>query len=340
MFSDLVFVDEKVAVSPMPSGESVVWLAREFGLVVVACTEGELSYDIGLWQKYGVKVFCLGVPDYKAPPLVGTYVVVREIVGFDGRVLIHCMGGRGRSGTVAAAYLMHQYKLSDEEALEKVRRAVEGAVETRAQEVFLHAYHRLLTCFREDEVLAVWRVGERYRWGARRGELHASYVTMFAVRLFEQLRDTLGLREEWLKPLMVASLLHDIGTSIDEINHNEHSYKIILGSSELNVLGEDVKRIAALTALHHRKKGDPRSDTRCKGLEDTVARLAAILKVADALDRSLEQVVEDVEVVEEPNTLRLKLYCAWNCEEERRKAEEKSWLLKELAGKHVAVEIV
>ena len=204
----------------------------------------------------------------------------------------------------------------------------------------MHAYHRLLTCFREDEVLAMWRVGERYRWGVSCGELHASYVTMFAIKLFEQLRDILGLREEWMKPLMVASLLHDVGTSIDEFNHNEHSYKIILGSEELNVLGEDVKRVAALTALHHRKKGDPRSDTRCKGLEDTVAHLAAILKVADALDRSLEQIVEDVEVVEESDMLRLKLYCAWNCEEELRRAKEKFWLLEELAGKHVAVEVV
>jgi len=61
------------------------------------------------------------VPDYKAPPLVGTYAVVREMVGFDGRVLIQCMGERGRSGTVTAAYLVHRYGLSDKEALEKVR---------------------------------------------------------------------------------------------------------------------------------------------------------------------------------------------------------------------------
>ena len=335
-------IDDKVAVSPMPSDGDVKEFARSFGMVVAVCTDEEISYlgyDVGLWRRYGVKVLRLDVPDYRAPPLIDTYMVVKEIVDFDGRVLIHCVGGKGRSCTVAAAYLIHRYGLSDTEALERIRNVVSYAVETRAQEVFLHAYHRLLALFREDEVMAVQNVGERYEWG--RGELHASYVAMLSLRLFEQLRNVLSLREEWLKPLMVASLLHDVGLALGE-PHNERSYEIMLRSRKLDALGEEIKRVVALVALHHRKRGDPRQDPRCKGLEDVVARLATVLKVGDALDRSLDQVVEDVEVLEEPNALKLELYCAEgeDCEVERRKAEEKSWLLEELIRKRIEVEMV
>ena len=64
----------------------------------------------------------------------------REGVASGGRVVITCMGGLGRSGTIAACYLVEQ-GLSAPEAISAVRRARgPRAVETRSQESFVAAY--------------------------------------------------------------------------------------------------------------------------------------------------------------------------------------------------------
>jgi len=50
-----------------------------------------------------------------------------------GKVLVHCHAGVGRTGLMAAAYWMRRARLAAPEAIERVRRARPGAVETRAQ---------------------------------------------------------------------------------------------------------------------------------------------------------------------------------------------------------------
>lgn len=319
----------ELAVSPMPSASDVEELAKVFTDVVAVCEIWELEYDLELWRKYGVRAYHVYARDFRAPPLVSSLRAISSVTRHGGKVLVHCVGGRGRSRAVASAYLVHKYGLSPEEALKQV-----GGVEVHSQEVFVEAYAELLKALGESGVEAVGVVGEKYRWGRR--EMHASYVTMLSARLFKQLRDLLGLSSSMLKPLLVASLLHDVGAAFGE-PHEEYSYEIISSSKELAVLGEDAIKIAALVALHHRRRGNPRADARCRGVEGVVAPLAAILKIADALDHGLNQVVEDVYVELVGNSMRLKLVCAENCSLELRKTKEKSWLLEELTSRRIEV---
>ena len=55
------------------------------------------------------------------------------------RVLLHCRGGLGRAGTVAAMLLI-EFGLAPARAIERVRSARPGAIENREQEAFVHAY--------------------------------------------------------------------------------------------------------------------------------------------------------------------------------------------------------
>ena len=95
-----------------------------------------------LWTEFGAKVKYLPIPDFGTPNLDDLQEVIewikREIE--DGKaVLVHCSGGRGRSGMVAAVYLISKGFGADD-AIKHVRARVSGAIETREQENLLRLF--------------------------------------------------------------------------------------------------------------------------------------------------------------------------------------------------------
>jgi ADP-ribosylglycohydrolase len=84
----------------------------------------------------------LPIPDLKAPRADferrWTYSghVLRRTLRAGGRVLIHCRGGRGRTGLVAARLLV-EFGCSPPEAIRQVRAARQGAIETSEQEQYV-----------------------------------------------------------------------------------------------------------------------------------------------------------------------------------------------------------
>lgn len=63
---------------------------------------------------------------------------IEGILEGGGKVLVHCMGGLGRAGTVAA-FLLSRFGEDMESAIAKVRAARPGAIETSGQEDWLRA---------------------------------------------------------------------------------------------------------------------------------------------------------------------------------------------------------
>ena len=54
------------------------------------------------------------------------------------KIAIHCKGGLGRSGTIAALLLSH-LGFSTEKSIELVRKSRPGAIESTEQEIFIQA---------------------------------------------------------------------------------------------------------------------------------------------------------------------------------------------------------
>ncbi|WP_048152088.1 protein-tyrosine phosphatase family protein [Palaeococcus ferrophilus] len=147
MWRHAVFVDENVAFSRRPREKEITEISKDFNAVVVLLEEDEFPYPLEEWEERGVDVLHSPIPDFTAPSIEQLLEILRwidERTGEGKRVLIHCWGGLGRSGTVATAWLMYSQRLSLREALREVRKKRPGAVETREQMEVLEELENVL----------------------------------------------------------------------------------------------------------------------------------------------------------------------------------------------------
>ncbi len=135
-------------------------------------------------------------------------------------------------------------------------------------------------------------IGEKYRFDTR----HAGQVAAIALKLFDALRGVhrLSVRDRLL--LHVAALLHEVGGFVSSRAHHKHSYYLI-SNSVIAGLRRDELGIVALVARYHRRSGPKSSHPEYMALPRDrrmiVNKLAALLRVADALDRGHEERVKD-----------------------------------------------
>ncbi|MBP1642251.1 MAG: putative Exopolyphosphatase [Acidobacteria bacterium] len=118
---------------------------------------------------------------------------------------------------------------------------------------------------------------------------HATQVARLAVRLFDLTAPVhnLGVRErEWLEH---AALLHDVGYSVHFQRHHKHSLYLI-STAGLDAFDPREIEIVAHVARYHRGAAPKRRHASFAALERwqrvTVRRLSALLRVANALDRT------------------------------------------------------
>jgi len=139
---------------------------------------------------------------------------------------------------------------------------------------------------------------------------HAVHVSEIALSLFDQLKSLhkLGKRDRLL--LELGALLHEVGNFIGAPGHHRHAYYIISESPILGLSDEELHIVANLARYH--RKAKPDTDHECYAelddeAQDRVRALAAILRVADALDHDHKQKVLRVKAKAGDSKLRLKV---------------------------------
>lgn len=128
---------------------------------------------------------------------------------------------------------------------------------------------------------------------------HAYQVARLSSILFKSLSWQMGLKSTDLIYLTLASYLHDIGLFIHNRAHHKHT-EYIISTLDLFGLSEQEMRIIATTARYHRK-GAPVTrhllyGSMPKESQLLVQKLSAILRIANALDRSHKQKVKSISV--------------------------------------------
>ncbi|MBI2893073.1 MAG: Ppx/GppA family phosphatase [Deltaproteobacteria bacterium] len=149
-------------------------------------------------------------------------------------------------------------------------------------------------------------LGRRFQFD----EAHGEHTMKLAARIFDDLKSLHGLGAEERLELSVAALLHDVGDFIANGGHHKHSHYIIQ-HSDIGGLPPERRRIVANVARYHRG-ADPQPDhPNLAGLDKAeiakVRKLAAILRVAEALDREHREKVSEVSVSVDKKRVVLRL---------------------------------
>jgi exopolyphosphatase/guanosine-5'-triphosphate,3'-diphosphate pyrophosphatase len=137
------------------------------------------------------------------------------------------------------------------------------------------------------------RIGRHYHFD----EAHARHVSRFATQLFDDLHSVHAFGERDRLLLRAAAALHDIGDYIHYSGHHKHSYYLIQHADIMGITPEE-RAVVANIARYHRKgppdTSHPNFRELTKEARGKVRGLAAILRLADALDREHKQKIESV----------------------------------------------
>ena len=153
---------------------------------------------------------------------------------------------------------------------------------------------------------SVIELGERSGYNAA----HARHVSQLALSIFDQTRAVHKLRDREREWLEYGALLHDAGVHISYERHHRHSYYLIK-NGELRGFDPQEIEIIALIARYHRQATPKRSHDGYGllngDLRRTVRALAAMLRLAEGLDRSHAQIVTALDVVPKGDAYLIRL---------------------------------
>ncbi len=126
---------------------------------------------------------------------------------------------------------------------------------------------------------------------------HSQRVALLAGQIFRQTTALHGLGAEEERLLLYASLLHDIGYHIGYAKHHKHAYYLVM-NCDLRGFSADERGILANLVRYHRRAAPKSSHATFAALPASgrkmVKSLAAIVRIADGLDRSHFSLVEEV----------------------------------------------
>jgi exopolyphosphatase/guanosine-5'-triphosphate,3'-diphosphate pyrophosphatase len=133
-------------------------------------------------------------------------------------------------------------------------------------------------------VQAAVQLGRRYQFD----EAHATHVDRIASRLFDGLAPVHKLGRDDRRALRLAALLHDIGDFVGNNSHHKHT-QYLIESSDIMGLPPAERLVVGCVARYHRRATPSTKHLSYAKLDSTdrirVRKLAAILRLADALDR-------------------------------------------------------
>lgn len=137
--------ENKLAAMAYPESEDAFTLLHRIGIrAVLNLSEAPLPYETP--KKIGMLTRHIPVADFTAPALdqvIQAIAMISSCLDRNMPVVVHCMAGLGRTGTMLACYLVRM-EMPANNAIIIIREWRPGAIEVPKQEAVVYAYERFL----------------------------------------------------------------------------------------------------------------------------------------------------------------------------------------------------
>jgi exopolyphosphatase/guanosine-5'-triphosphate,3'-diphosphate pyrophosphatase len=174
-------------------------------------------------------------------------------------------------------------------------------------------------------------------------EEHAEQVAQLSLSLFDQLPELHRLGEEERAILHAAAMLHDVGAFVSYNRHHKHSYYLLYHADLPGYTDRERELIATIARYHRRSSPKDRHEEfqRLTPRERSVVRsLAALLRVADGLDRGHRRHIRSVAARQQAKGVHIDVTAERGSDLEVWSARQKADLLEEIAGGPVRIRLV
>ena len=135
---------EKLAGSAIPTSfDEIKWVLDEGVKSIVTIREEPLDED---WIKdvnyLHIHSNDMGVPEFD--DLTRAVDFIHERITNNEPVMVHCLAGLGRTGTILACYLIKYQKLSADDSIQKVRKSRPGSIQSFPQEEIIFQFEKFI----------------------------------------------------------------------------------------------------------------------------------------------------------------------------------------------------
>ncbi len=156
--------------------------------------------------------------------------------------------------------------------------------------------------FEQDIIDCAHNISKRYMGSKRRGET----LEAIALTIFDSMKKVHGLGKRERLLLRLAAILHDCGKYISMVNLAECSYQIIMATEIIGLSHVEREIVANVVKFNHSTflyYEELQNVTLDKQTYLVMAKLTAILRSANGLDRSHKQKFSDIRAVHKGNEL-------------------------------------
>ena len=185
---------------------------------------------------------------------------------------------------------------------------------------------------------SVFELAERCRYWPD----HSQHVARLAVALFDQTRAIHGLTDREREWLEYAAILHDVGVHISYEGHHKHSYYLVKNGDLRGFEHGEIEAIA-LVARYHRQATPKRKHEGFRAVgrrtRAAVRTLAAILRLAESLDRSHAQTITGLELHDRGDDDLVQLRATGDVELELWAATRHAAPFERMMGKPLRIEV-